>query len=134
MPSVHIPGYELTELLYQSGRSVIYRGRRHGNGLPVVAKCLRAPASHADRGFLRYAFDVLQSLDIEGVARVLDLADVDGEPALVMHDSGGSSLDQMLQLKPLPVADVLHRRTADDASVAARNDVRVIGDRLGSGV
>ncbi|MEH1867935.1 MAG: hypothetical protein V7K69_23465 [Nostoc sp.] len=40
---VSIPGYEVSEELYNSSRTIVYRGYRETHSLPVVIKLLKNP-------------------------------------------------------------------------------------------
>lgn len=90
-----LEGYRLGELLYRSPRSTVRRAHRRADDLAVVVKRLEPSADAENVARFRYAYEILRSLSLDGVARALALEQHDGCPTLVMEDIGGRSLDQL---------------------------------------
>ena len=102
-------GYALSSVVERGHRSTVYRARREADGARVVIKVLsaEAPTRH-DLARYRYAFHLLQELELPGVCRALELTSVSGRPALVVEDIGGEALRGLWRTNPLPLPDTLH--------------------------
>jgi hypothetical protein len=106
---INLPGYHLSEQLYESDNSRVYRGYREADQLPVVLKVLRdeypLPAELA-----RYTreYELLRALDVEGVIKAYDLRHTHQHaPVLIVEDFGGESLDRVLSRRRLTLTEFL---------------------------
>ena len=99
-PEVH--GYELLEKLYQSQRTVVYRGRHSESGAVHVLKQLRE-ARPPTEALVRYRqeFEILDSLDGPHVIRAVDLVPHLHGLMLVLEDFGAEPLCEALSQGPL---------------------------------
>ncbi|HZF31562.1 MAG TPA: AAA family ATPase [Gammaproteobacteria bacterium] len=93
-----LPGYQRGEPIHDSSASVVYRARRAADGACVVVKRSRGNAVTA-RQFTRYRneFELLGSIDCEGVVKVHDLVRHEGHIALILEDLPGTSLRRWIQ-------------------------------------
>jgi predicted ATPase/signal transduction histidine kinase len=110
--------YEITEVLRESERTLIYRGFRRTDHLPVVLKVLRPRPPHpgaVDR--LENEYRIAREVDTAAVVQPLALARVDGMTALVLEDFGGTALSQLLG-EPMEPARFLHLAVAAAAALA----------------
>ncbi|HTN84205.1 MAG TPA: AAA family ATPase [Sorangium sp.] len=88
-----ISGYEATAKIYESGNSLVYRGRSAGDGRSVILKLLRSDyPSQAELTRYRHEYAVLRGLDAPGVVQALDLCRHERGLLLVLEDFGGHSL------------------------------------------
>jgi predicted ATPase/serine phosphatase RsbU (regulator of sigma subunit) len=97
MSKFNIPGYKLSDEIYVSQKSVIYRAVRAADNTPVILKILTD--ENADRGDLRkliHEYEVLNNLNTPGVIRVFGIEHYQGLHALVLEDFGGISLKAYL--------------------------------------
>ncbi|WP_437567104.1 trifunctional serine/threonine-protein kinase/ATP-binding protein/sensor histidine kinase [Sorangium sp. So ce542] len=93
-----ISGYQAIAKIYESGNSVVYRGRRAGDGRPVVLKLLRSDyPSQTELTRYRHEYAVLRNLEAPGVVRALDLCRHEKGLLLVLEDFGGHALAHHLQ-------------------------------------
>ncbi|WP_413166789.1 AAA family ATPase [Capilliphycus salinus ALCB114379] len=94
-----IVGYCLSEQIYASSRTLIYRGRREKDRKSVIVKLPRHPyPSFSEIAQYRNAYTLLKNLHhLPGVVRILALENVDQYLALVMEDFGGISLHEQIQ-------------------------------------
>jgi predicted ATPase/C4-dicarboxylate-specific signal transduction histidine kinase len=123
---IQIPGYELAGLLHESARSMVWRGVRLRDGAPVAVKCIaRGSASARDLTRFRNEFELLRSLDVDGVMRAHELARTQDQIALVLDLFPGPSLRDWVQRDGPPLVDRL------EAAMAA---ARVIGAVHAAGV
>ncbi len=102
-----IPGYQITQKLYESRRTVVYRGTRLINGESVVLKILKlqAAAEKYEVTRFRHEYDIVSKLDLPGVVKCIDFQEYQLGLIMVMSDIGGKSLDH-IQI-PLPVVPFL---------------------------
>ncbi len=91
------------ELIYQSNRSQVYRGKQKNNK-PVVLKlmALDEPSIH-ELAQLKQEHNILAKLDHEGIIKSYGISIVAGRTALMLEDFGGTSLAQVLAKKTLPL-------------------------------
>ena len=91
---MELSGYVL-EMLRENQEFALYRGRRHGNPLPVL---LLTPADErptlACLERLDHEYSLAAELDAAWTARPLALTRHDGRPMLVLEDFGGEPLDR----------------------------------------
>jgi serine/threonine protein kinase len=105
---VSIQGYQVTETLYQSAKSLVYRGRRNTDQQPVILKLLQPdnPSPEAIARF-RSEYDIARPLNLNGVVQVYSLENHQHSLLLVMEDCGGESLHQSLRHRALSLAEFL---------------------------
>ncbi|WP_437916740.1 AAA family ATPase [Sorangium sp. So ce302] len=95
--------YAIIETLYEGSDTLLYRGVREDDGHPVVLKVLRrdhASPRAAER--LRHEYEIARALDTTAIVKPCGLAMLGEQPALVLEDFGGVSLDR-LQAGPTPL-------------------------------
>ena len=82
-----IPGYNITEKLYESVKTVIYRAIRVTDGLPVAIKTLQKefPTHEEMARFKKECNLQLKVTDIVGVADVFSIETVNNQQALVLE-------------------------------------------------
>jgi hypothetical protein len=100
------------ETLGESGERTLYRGRQHGNPLPVLIVALTAerPSPQGLRR-IEHEFALRTELDPAWAARPLEVTRHDGRTMLVLMDLGGEPLDRVLEKgegKPIELTRFLH--------------------------
>ena len=100
--------YRITEKLYESGNSLVYRARREVDDQPVVLKMLKEayPSPRRIAGFKR-EYEVTRSLDVAGVIDVYGLKNDQNRWLIVMDDLGGESLARFNQAGMFSLNDFL---------------------------
>ena len=85
------------ETLAESGERTLYRGRLHGNPLPVLVVAL-ASERPSPQGLRRieHEYSLRTELDPAWAARPLEVTRHDGRTMLVLMDLGGEPLDRIL--------------------------------------
>jgi predicted ATPase/signal transduction histidine kinase len=103
-----IQGYQVTETLYESSKSRVYRGRRDADQKSVILKLLQPdnPSPEAIARF-RTEYDIARMLPLESVAQVYRLETHQHTLLLVIEDCGGESLDRYLRNQSLPLETFL---------------------------
>jgi serine/threonine protein kinase len=93
--------YEITDKLYESECTIVYRGYRNQDRLPLVLKVLKAEAATKEKlAAFEHEFDITSKLDLPAVVKSIALTDDDGRRVMVMEDLGGQSLDRILDPSP----------------------------------
>ena len=90
---VNIPGYRITEELYNGSRTLVYRGYRETDSLRVVIKLLKNP--YPGLGELvqfRNQYTIAKNLNSPLIIQTYSLQAYQNGYALVMEDFGGISL------------------------------------------
>src|ERR1700716_1407643 len=90
-------GYVL-ETLREGAESTLYRGRQHGNPLPLLAVALAAeqPSAQSLRRLGHQYSPPAAALDPAWAARPLALTRHEARAMLVLEDPGGEPLDRVL--------------------------------------
>jgi serine/threonine protein kinase len=103
-----IPGYRISQELYASANSLIYRARRVADDRPVILKLLSQdfPSPERIAWFVR-KYDVLCNLKLPGVVAVYSLEYDQQRPVMVLEDFGGESLQRLRLAGTLDLAGVL---------------------------
>ncbi|OCQ89027.1 histidine kinase [Nostoc sp. MBR 210] len=121
---VNIPGYHITEELYNGSRTLVYRGYQDSDSLPVVIKLLKNsyPSFHELLSF-RNQYTITTNLNSPLIIQIYSLEIVQNGYMLVMEDFGGISLKNyfancitsLQEFLPIAVAvcntlDILYRQ------------------------
>ncbi|MGC9504099.1 protein kinase domain-containing protein [Baaleninema sp.] len=103
-----LPGYRIGTLIYESVNSLVYRGQRERDGLPVVLKILKSDrATPKELARYQQEYHITQRLEIDGIARAYELAKDRNTMAIVLEDFGGVSLQQELAERRLSLSEFL---------------------------
>lgn len=90
---VSIPGYQVSEEVYKSSRTIVYRGYREADSLPVVIKLLKNPdPSFGELVQFRNQYTIAKNLNFPGIIQTYSLETFQNGYILVMEDFGGVSL------------------------------------------
>ena len=90
--------YEGRETLYESPQTIVLRGVRKADNLPVVLKSLRQEyPSPREASRLQREFEITRHLEIQGVVKSMDLVPHKNSFILIQEDFGGESLQSLLK-------------------------------------
>ncbi|MBD2603347.1 AAA family ATPase [Scytonema hofmannii FACHB-248] len=90
---VSIPGYRISEELYSGSRTIVYRGYRETDSLPVVIKWLKNPyPSFSELLSFRNQYTIAKNLNSPLIVQTYSLEAYQNGYVLVMEDFGGISL------------------------------------------
>ncbi|MBW4617355.1 MAG: AAA family ATPase [Desmonostoc vinosum HA7617-LM4] len=90
-----IPGYRLTEELYNGSRTLVYRGYREIDSLKVVIKLLKNPyPSFSELVQFRNQYTIAKNLHSPQIIQIYSLEPYQNGYSLVMEDFGGISLKE----------------------------------------
>ncbi len=85
-----IPGYTITEEVYRGRRRIVCGGTRDRDGARVIVKTLLDRSGGTES--LSREYELIRSLDIDGVPRAIDLVRTGDWAALVLEDAGRQRL------------------------------------------
>ncbi|MEH2368587.1 ATP-binding sensor histidine kinase [Nostoc sp.] len=90
---VSIPGYRISEELYNGSRTLVYRGYRESDSLPIVIKLLKNPyPSFSELLSFRNQYTIAKNLNSPLIVQTYSLEPYQNGYVLVMEDFGGISL------------------------------------------
>ncbi|NUM73799.1 sigma 54-interacting transcriptional regulator [candidate division KSB1 bacterium] len=94
------PDYKILAEIHRGRKRVVYRGQRLSDQAPIIVKTLIDGFPHpADIAGLQREYDLISNLPIEGIAKALALEHYHNSPALILDDSGGESLRNLIDSK-----------------------------------
>ncbi|WP_437816961.1 protein kinase domain-containing protein [Sorangium sp. So ce1078] len=100
--------YTLIQPIHEGRSAILYRGRRSADGVPIVAKVLKSEYPEPrEIAKLRHEFAVLRQLALPGVVLAHALEKHHHGVALVLEDTGGRSLAEVIARERLGLATVL---------------------------
>ncbi|MEH1939113.1 MAG: AAA family ATPase [Nostoc sp.] len=104
---VSIPGYSIYDLLYNGSRTLVYRGHRETDSLPVVIKLLKNPyPSLGELLSFRNQYTIAKNLNHPGIIQTYSLEPYQNGYALVMEDFGGISLKDFAKVERLHITSL----------------------------
>jgi serine/threonine protein kinase len=93
----NLPGYQISESIYEGTRTLVYRGIRVSDSLRVAIKFLRNEyPSFSELVQFRNQYAITKNLNLTGIVQPLSLERSGNGYALVMEDLGAISLDKTL--------------------------------------
>ncbi len=103
-----IPGYHVTEKIYESMRSLVYRAQRLEDGRSVILKTLKEEYPLPEE-ILRYRreYEITQKLNIDGVPRPAGLERTSNRLVLISDDIGGRDLKSLLNSRTFTLQQLL---------------------------
>lgn len=94
----HIADYDILEQIGETLHSIVYRARKQGESQSVIIKTLRNDyPSPVEIARLKHEYELIRSINIDGVIKVFDVIDDDEGVTLVIEDFGGVSLKEIIQ-------------------------------------
>ena len=97
-----IQGFQVRERLYESKNSLVLRGVRDSDGLPVVIKVLKNDfPTTGELARYRREFEITQSLDLPGIIHCYELRRHEKTLLMVFEDFGGMSIASLLKDRSL---------------------------------
>ena len=105
---MHIQGYQVSEMIYQTPTRTVYRGLRVSDQLPVIIKVpTKEYPSLRDISRYKHEYGILASLDLEGVIKVHALEKYQNGYAIIEEDFHGESLGQIISRRKLDLGQCL---------------------------
>jgi predicted ATPase/anti-anti-sigma regulatory factor/tRNA A-37 threonylcarbamoyl transferase component Bud32 len=102
------PVYTITEVIHESTTTTVHRGYRNSDRAPVAIKRLKNERpTPTEIAKLRYEYAIAKDLSMPGVVKVYGLEKVESNLAIVMEDTGGRALNDVLGSRKLSPKEVL---------------------------
>ncbi|MGB7439886.1 MAG: AAA family ATPase, partial [Coleofasciculaceae cyanobacterium] len=119
--------YQITQQLYESCNSVVYRGYRLSDQRPVILKMLKNSYSSLERvAWFKREYEVTRDLQLAGVVDVYELITLDEQPVIVLEDFGGDSLAVLGVAGQLDLGEFLKLAIAISAILAEIHAAKII--------
>lgn len=93
-----LKNFNITETLYESSKTLIYKATRNSDSRPVIIKIRKNPD---DDYLLKHEYDILKNNRMDGAVNVLNLVYGDEATYLLLDDSKGVVLNSYLINKSL---------------------------------
>ena len=105
---ISLTGYQDLSLIYESANSEVYRGVRQSDRQRVILKLLKQDYSNPSK-LIRYRreFEILNSLDLDGVIKAYSTEDYNRSIIIVLEDFGAITLKSWLQDNTLSLYETL---------------------------
>ena len=105
---ISLDGYEITSQLYEGEKTIIYRGKRIVDNVPIVIKFLKYEyPTPQDILYFRNDYEIAKSFDIDGIIKYYDIVKYKNSFAITMEDLVGESLKQILKNKTIELKSFL---------------------------
>ena len=94
---IFLPGITIKAKIYESANSIVYRGtRQQQDNTPVILKVLKQDYPSAlELTRYRQEYEIMRSLNLEGVIEVYDQQDYQRTLIMILEDFGGESLEKL---------------------------------------
>lgn len=94
---LNIPGYQIFNLIYESTNSLVYRGLRNEDKLPIILKFLKEEYPTQEE-LTRYKqeYEITRNLNIPGVVKAYESIKYHNTPVIILEDFGGESIKNLL--------------------------------------
>ena len=105
---LEIPGYSLEEVIFESSRTRLWRGRRLRDGLLVLIKgSASSEQSAQELAEMRHEHEITQALEIDGVLRAEELVRCENGSALILENMEGLPLRKLMDAARFDLPDSL---------------------------
>ncbi|MCT7964150.1 hypothetical protein NG791_26070, partial [Laspinema sp. D1] len=114
-----LTGYQILSPIYESANSLVYRGIRERDNLPMILKVLKQDYPNPSE-LTRYKqeYEITRSLAGKGVVKVYDLHRYQNSLVMTLEDFGGKSLKGWMTERPFPLGEFLTVAIAISESLA----------------
>jgi predicted ATPase/signal transduction histidine kinase len=108
MPKVNIAGYDIGEEIYNSSRTLVYRGYRQIDQQPVIIKLLKNPyPNFREVVQFRNQYTIAKNLNSPLIIKVYNLEPYQNSYTLIMEDFGGISVKDYFSQQEKPLQEFL---------------------------
>ncbi|MCH8293322.1 serine/threonine-protein kinase PknK, partial [Candidatus Poribacteria bacterium] len=105
---ITIPGYKVTGTIYEGAKSIVYRGHREKDNLPVVVKIQKSDyPSPKNIAKFRREYHIGKMLDFNGVIKYYRMEKYKTDHALILEDFGGVALEEVIPSSGMNVSTFL---------------------------
>ena len=110
---ISLSDYQISAQIHRSANSIVYRGKRKPDNLPVILKVLRQNYPTPTQ-LTRYKqeYQITHNLDLEGVVKAYSLETYQNTLVIIFEDFGGESLRILLEQQQLTLKEFWHMAIA----------------------
>ncbi|MDM8567515.1 serine/threonine-protein kinase [Candidatus Halobeggiatoa sp. HSG11] len=88
-----LPYYKITEQIYESANSIVYRGQRKSDRQPVILKMLKQDyPSSSELSRYQQEYETTRDLNLTGVIKAYGIEKYQNTLVIILEDFGGESL------------------------------------------
>jgi len=109
---VMVAGYEVIAKLHESSRSLVYRGQRDDQRSSILKVMQAEYPSLEELGRYRLEYEIINRLNLAGVAQAYGLEPYQNGLVLVLEDFGGESLQRLMQTHQFQLTEFLEMAIA----------------------
>ncbi len=104
-----IPGYQIQTKIHESVNSLVYRGIRTLDNLPVIFKVLKKDyPTPEDITRYKVEYEITRSLSMTGVIQAYDLQQVQSNFIIILEDFGSKSLAKIMDTRRFTLTEFLN--------------------------
>ncbi len=93
-----IQNYTILKILSETGNSKVYRARWNDDDrLYIIKKLIKKSSSQVDTARFRQEYEIIRSIDYDGIIKVFDCLDLEHGIALVLEDFDGITLKSVIR-------------------------------------
>jgi PAS domain S-box-containing protein len=94
---ISLPGIAIKAKIYESANSLVYRGVREGDNIPVILKVLKQDyPTPVELTRYKQEYEITRSLNIDGVVKAYRQQDYQRTLVIILEDFGGESLKKLM--------------------------------------
>jgi predicted ATPase/signal transduction histidine kinase/CheY-like chemotaxis protein/tRNA A-37 threonylcarbamoyl transferase component Bud32 len=98
---MNLPQVTVTTKIYESANSLVYRGIRESDRIPVILKVLKEDyPTPTELTRYKQEYEITRSLNIDGVVKAYSQQDYQRSLVMLLEDFGGESLAKWMQESP----------------------------------
>ena len=98
--------YSISEQIYESNNSIVYRGRRQANSNSVILKMLKQAYPPPEKiAWFKREYETTKMLDIGSVVNVYSLENYQNRWVMIVEDFGGESLEIIMKSRYFDLAE-----------------------------
>jgi predicted ATPase/signal transduction histidine kinase/tRNA A-37 threonylcarbamoyl transferase component Bud32/PAS domain-containing protein len=122
-----IPGYQIETKIHESANSLVYRGIRTLDNLPVIFKVLKKDyPTPEDITRYKVEYEITRSLSMAGVIQAYDLQQVQSNFTIILEDFGGESLAKIMDTRRFTLTEFLKLAIQITASLSEIHGANII--------
>ncbi|MEG4589838.1 AAA family ATPase [Microcoleus sp. MOSTC5] len=101
--------YQITEKLHESSNSLVYRGYRQADNMPVILKMLKQAYPSPEKiAWFKREYEITQNINLPGVIDVYSFQNLENQWVIELEDFGGESLNQIIAKQQFTIAEFLN--------------------------
>ncbi len=124
---IKLNGYQITKQLYESSKSLVYRGVKEHSNLPVILKFFKQEYPIREE-LIRYKqeYEITKNLKIKNAIAAYDFKRYQNTFAIIFEDFGGYSLDVLIKKCSLTVKEFLEIAIKITVGLKAIHEAKII--------